>query len=260
MNRSIHIVQIIRFNRRIPRFARNPNRRFDSRQAQFYPGKPLLTVRAVTLEDRKRYGDVQSRWTWMSLQRRVGVQRRMSGGKTGSKLIRGWMSGRQAWLDAMPRRRGRRLGTSGIRRHYPPPVRTAFQFVNHLHHGVRVAARNDRYLCHRSVATVPNAVRPDLHPIESQVRSPRQMGLDRGLDLGSGIHVAGLARERENRRREGSGQPPHRQLHGTFASVSGRLPKPDEPVRARLASPKPDGLRPANLESKSRPCLDRRRP
>ena len=107
MNRSIHIIQIIRFDRRIPRITRNPDCRFNSRQAQFYPGEPLLTVRAVTLEDGKRYGDAQSRWTWMSLQRWIGVQRRMSGGKAGSKLIRRWMAGRQAWRDAMPRGRGR---------------------------------------------------------------------------------------------------------------------------------------------------------
>ena len=33
MNRSIHIVQIIRFDRRIPRIPRNPDRRFDSGHA-----------------------------------------------------------------------------------------------------------------------------------------------------------------------------------------------------------------------------------
>lgn len=160
----------------------------------------------------------------MQLPRWVAIQRRMPGGKPRARLVRRWMPRRQVQWETVPRRRSRRFGSSGIRRHHPPPARTAFQFVNHLHHGVRVAACHDRYLRHRSVASVPNAIRPDLEPVESQIRAPRQVGLDRGLDLSSGIHLAGVASERENQRRESSGKPPHRPLHGITLQLANDFP------------------------------------
>ena len=196
----------------------------------------------------------------MRLPRRISVQRWMPGRKISSKLIRRWMAGWQVRRGTMPRGRSRRFGSRGVRRHNPPPVRTALQFVNHLHRCVRVAARDDRYLRHRSVAAVPDAIRPDLQTIESQIRSPSQMGLDRGLDLSSGIHLAGVASERENQRCQGSGPPPHRFLHGNNASASERLPKPGEPIRARPVSPRLGEPHLANPVPKSPPCPDRPRP
>ena len=109
----------------------------------------------------------------------------------------------------MPSRRGRHSEAGGIRRHYPPPIRTTFQFVDHLHCGIRVVARYDRHLRNSSITSIPYAIRADLQPIESQIGSLRQMGLDRRLDLGGGVDFARIAGNRKQQHCQGGGQSKH---------------------------------------------------